>query len=211
MAMDPLLDEQIAYYRAIASEYDTHSIDAPGQPEVLAAFDRFDIGGDVLELTCGQGIWTERLAGSADSMTVVEAAPEMIDIAKKRLGDEPVTFIEADLFTWQPERRWDSVFFGFWLSHVPDERLDAFWTMVADCLVPGGQAFFVDDNHRTEAELIEGPESSVVERRLHDGTAFRAVKVPYTASGLTERLGDLGWDVAADEAGPFYWGTATRS
>jgi hypothetical protein len=29
-----------------------------------------------------------------------------------------------------PDRRYDVVFFGFWLSHVPLERFDAFWSMV---------------------------------------------------------------------------------
>jgi hypothetical protein len=33
-----------------------------------------------------------------------------------------VRFICADLFAWSPERRYDVVFFGFWLSHVPLER-----------------------------------------------------------------------------------------
>jgi hypothetical protein len=28
---------------------------------------------------------------------------------------------------WRPDRRYDVVFFGFWLSHVPLERFAAFW------------------------------------------------------------------------------------
>src|SRR6266511_3494592 len=28
-------------------------------------------------------------------------------------------FIRADIFEWVPDRRYDVVFFGFWLSHVP--------------------------------------------------------------------------------------------
>lgn len=35
MNADPLLDEQIAYYRAIAGEYETHVIPAPGQSDLL--------------------------------------------------------------------------------------------------------------------------------------------------------------------------------
>jgi|GEM_PF-6680068 len=47
------LREQVEYYRAIAGEYETHKIDANGGEELLAAFQNCDIGGDVLELTCG--------------------------------------------------------------------------------------------------------------------------------------------------------------
>ena len=56
-----------------------------------------------------------------------------------------VRFVEADLFAWRPDRRYDAVFFGFWLSHVPLERFDGFWALVADCLAPGGRVCFVDD------------------------------------------------------------------
>jgi hypothetical protein len=41
-------------------------------------------------------------------------------------GNERVRFVAADLFTWTPDRRYDVVFFGFWLSHVPAERFASF-------------------------------------------------------------------------------------
>ena len=210
MSVDPRLDEQIGYYRAIAEEYETHTIDAPGQQDLLDAFDQFNIGGDLLELACGPGQWTERLLESSDSITAVDTSPEMIARASRRVGNRGVRFIEADLFSWRPDRKYDSVFFGFWLSHVPEERFDGFWTLVADSLKPTGRVFFVDDNYRTEAELIEGPDSPIVERRLNDGTAFRAIKVPYKAGELGDRLTALGWEIEVSASGPFYWGTGNR-
>jgi hypothetical protein len=33
-----------------------------------------------------------------------------------------VRFVQADLFAWKPDRRYDVAFFGFWLSHVPCDR-----------------------------------------------------------------------------------------
>src|SRR2546430_9376458 len=44
-----ILAEQLAYYRAIANEYEDHRIDVPGQDELLAAIDAFRPTGDVLE------------------------------------------------------------------------------------------------------------------------------------------------------------------
>jgi len=48
--IDPLLAEQIAYYRAIAMEYEDHTIPCPGGPELYAALDAFRPAGRVLEL-----------------------------------------------------------------------------------------------------------------------------------------------------------------
>jgi hypothetical protein len=43
---DPLLAEQIAYYRAVAPEYEDHTIPGPGEDELIAAIDAFRPTGD---------------------------------------------------------------------------------------------------------------------------------------------------------------------
>jgi trans-aconitate methyltransferase len=208
---DPLLDEQIAYYRAVAPEYERHAIPGADPGEVVAALDAFAPTGDVLELACGPGMWTERLLRHAAAVTCVDGAPEMLARARQRVGDR-ARFVQADLFGWTPARRHDVVFFGFWLSHVPLDRFAAFWRLVDDALRPSGRVFFVDDAHRTPDELIEGAGSATVERRLGDGTRFRAVKVPHRAADLERRLRELGWDVAVTRtAGPLYWGAGGRA
>lgn len=206
------LDQQRRFYRAVADEYDDHAIDVPGHAELMAAVDAFRPAGDVLELACGTGVWTEHLLRTAKTVTAVDAAPEMLARAKARVAAASTRFVEADLFSWRPDRRYDTVFFGFWLSHVPDERFESFWSMVADCLRPDGVVFFVDDNHRTDAELIEGDSSPIVERRLNDGTPFRVVKVAHEPAALERRLRQLHWDItiATPAAGPFYWGHGCR-
>jgi SAM-dependent methyltransferase len=153
-------------------------------------------------------MWTERLLIHAQGVTAVDASPEMIELASARVGgDSRVRFVEADLFAWRPDRRYDVVFFGFWLSHVPPERFDSFWSLVADCPGPGGRVFFVDDTYRTSDELVEGESSPTVPRKLKDGTAFRAVKVQYTPAELERRLTELGWAIEVHAtSGPFYRG-----
>jgi demethylmenaquinone methyltransferase/2-methoxy-6-polyprenyl-1,4-benzoquinol methylase len=70
---------------------------------------------------------------------------------------------------------------------------------------------FIDDAYRTPEELVEGEDSSTVERRLTDGTAFRIVKVPHTPRGLEERLSGLGWRIEVQTtSGPFFWGSGGR-
>jgi SAM-dependent methyltransferase len=208
--LDPLLAEQIAYYRAVAPEYGDHAIAVAGGDELQAALNAFRPEGDVLELACGPGTWTVYLLRHAASVTAVDASPEMLALASARARDERVRFIRADLFSWRPDRRYDVVFFGFWLSHVPLERFESFWTLVADCLKPHGRVLFVDDGYRTPDELIEGASSSTIRRRLNDGSAYRAVKVPHQPSELEDQLNRLGWHFTVTQtSGPFYWGAGS--
>jgi SAM-dependent methyltransferase len=208
---EQLLAEQVAYYRAVSAEYENHALACPGEDELTQALEAFRPAGDVLELACGPGAWTELLLRHADRVTAVDASPEMLARARARVGADRASFIQADLFSWRPERRYDLVFFGFWLSHVPPERFEPFWQLVADCLTPGGRVFFADDAYRTAEELIEGESSSTILRRLDDGTPFRVVKVAHRPQELEQQLSALGWQIRVTQtSGPFYWGAGTR-
>ena len=201
--LDHLLGEQAAYYQALAADYLDQGLDLPGGDEVAEALDAFQPKGSVLELACGPGVWTGQLLRYAADVTAVDAAAEMLAIAAARVGTERVRFIQADLFTWRPDRRYDVVFMGFWISHVPPGRFESFWSVVADCLKPQGRVFFADDAYRTPDELVEGPSSSTIRRQVPDGTAYRLVKVPHQPADLERRLRQLGWDIKVSAtAGP---------
>lgn len=192
---DALLAEQRAYYRAGAAEYDRPYAEYPALQDLLAVVDDLPIAGDVLELACGTGQWTPRLAARARSVTAVDAAPEVLALARARTASPSVRFLAADLFTWQPPRRYDTVFFAFWLSHVPPSRLPAFWNTVAGALAPGGRAVFVDDGPAAAAyeEVLADQSAPAALRRLDDGSQYRIVKVFHDARTLTDDLTALGW------------------
>ena len=207
-----LLGEQVTYYRSLAADYLNQGLDLPGGDELTEALEAFRPAGGVLELACGPGVWTPQLLCHATDVTAVDASPEMLAIAAARVRDDRVRFVQADLFTWLPDRRYDVVFFGFWLSHVPPGCFESFWAMVADCLTEDGRVFFADDAYRTPDELIEGPSSSTIRRRLDDGTSYRIVKVPHRPPDLEQRLRRLGWHITVTStSGPFYWGAGGRS
>jgi SAM-dependent methyltransferase len=211
-SLERLLEEQVVYYREVAPEYEEHALPLPGGSELAEALDEFGPTGSVLELACGPGTWTAQLAHHAVEVTAVDASPEMLAIAAARAGAEHVRFVSADLFSWQPDRRYDVVFFGFWLSHVPPERFASFWSLVADCLKPDGRVFFVDDGYRTADELIEGERSVTIQRRLTDGTAHRIVKVPHRPADLERQLARIGWHIEVHStSGPFFWGAGNRA
>ena len=222
---DELVSEQVDYYRARAGEYDEwflrqgrydHGPELNQQwfdevKEVRAQLNAFRPAGRVLELACGTGLWTERLLQRAAYITAVDAADEVLAINQARLQSSRVKYVKADIFEWRPIEPYDMVFFGFWLSHVPPERFEAFWELVGASLAPDGRVFFVDSRYEPSSTAIdhqlEGAQSTTVTRRLSNGHEFRIVKVLYQADELTNRLARLGWSMRIDEtAGYFIYG-----
>jgi SAM-dependent methyltransferase len=216
------LGEQLAYYRARAPEYDRWSLRRGpfdrgretnewwfAEVEALrAALDAFGPRGRVLELACGTGQWTAHLARYADSLTAVDAAPEAIQINRARLDGLPVRHVQADLFEWRPSEQFDTVFFSFWLSHVPPERFEGFWDMVRSCLAPGGRVFLIDNLRSEAAAEIDpeapGPEAGSVVRTLGDGRRFVVWKVLFTPEELVTATRALGWDLDVRPTGSFF-------
>jgi demethylmenaquinone methyltransferase/2-methoxy-6-polyprenyl-1,4-benzoquinol methylase len=216
-----ILAHQIAYYRARATEYDEWFLrlgrydrgeawNAEWFREVAELEDRvaqFHATGDVLELACGTGWWTERLARTAATLTAVDAAPEVLALNRRRLGDQPISYVQADMFAWEPAGAYDVVFFSFWLSHVPPERFDAFWALVGRAIRPGGRVYFIDSYQPASAEA----DSLISRRELNDGRQFEIVKIFYQPEQLQGRLRALGWDVTvARTAQHFLYGSGRR-
>ena len=145
---DGLLAEQRAYYQARAPEYDEwwqrrdRFDQGPESAEewdrdvaqMAAALETFGATGDVLELAGGTGWWTAHLARTAGHLTVIDSSPESLELNRKRVGRPDVDYLVADLFTWQPLRTYDVVFFSFWLSHVPRPRFPGFWSLCGPVL-----------------------------------------------------------------------------
>lgn len=203
---------QIAYYRARASEYDTSYADRMRMPQLKNALDKWPISGDVLELACGTGQWTQLLSNRANNLTALDAAPEMLDVARTRMRGAATRFIEADIFRWKPDRQYDTIFFAFWLSHVPPAAMSSFWDMLRRALKPGGCVVFLDDS-RAKAEIEEQvPEEQVptVLRTLADGTQHLAVKVLHDSAGLTRHLNDLGWEAHVEQFDLYHVGGIAR-
>ncbi|MEV7343559.1 class I SAM-dependent methyltransferase [Streptomyces sp. NPDC093544] len=200
---DALLAEQIAYYRARAFEYDRVYAERAGLRELMSEFDGLPIAGDVLELACGTGQWTGAPAARARSVTAVDSAPEVLGIARERAGSPNVEFVRADVFARRPELRRDTVFFAFWLSHVPASRLGEFWETVAAALAPHGRAVFVAEGAE---HALEGVTSEV--RSLDDGRGYRIVKIYHEPSALTGELAALGWSADVGQLGDFIVGVA---
>jgi demethylmenaquinone methyltransferase/2-methoxy-6-polyprenyl-1,4-benzoquinol methylase len=213
--LEALVAEQTAYYRARAHEYDqTAAFDASSRAELVVALEAFAPCGRVLELACGTGEWTVELAKHASALTAVDASAEMLTLNRHRVRRADVRYLQADLFAWTPSERYDVVFFSAWLSHVPPQRFEAFWALVADCLNDTGRAFVIDELPAVAAHerLIATAPAPAVERQLTTGARFRTVKVFYEPGRLETSLAELGWDVEIRVVGwRFFYATARRT
>lgn len=226
---DPLADllaDQRSFYRARSPEYDQwwqrlgrydHGPDDTAEWDrqiqlVARAVERFGPVGDVLELAGGTGWWSQRLAQTAKSLTVLDSSRETLRINRERVDRPDVAYVVADIFGWRPNRRYDTVFFSFWLSHVPQRLFEDFWALVDACLRPGGQAFLID-NRRDPTRAAQDPyvideADDVQRRRLNDGSEHRVVKVFYEPDELAERLRRLGWIADLTGTSRFIYGSA---
>jgi SAM-dependent methyltransferase len=196
---------QVAYYRHRAAEYDLTSYeDVPrADRRIEALLDQLRPDGDILEIACGTGIWTRHLAGHARSLTALDAAPEMIALARQRVADPSVAFVAADVLDWVPLRRYDTVFFGFWLSHVPASAFGRFWSVVRSALAGDGRVLFVDDLPEAAGrETYLAGSGEIVERQLRDGTRHQLVKLVRDQPALTQQLTELGWHATMTQSGP---------
>ena len=220
--IEGLLAGQARYYRERAEEYDDwwfrrgrydHGPDANARwfadaAEVKAALERFEPVGEVLELACGTGLWTRHLASLGQHVTAVDASPEMLQLNRKRVADQRVEYIEADIFDWEPDRTYDVCFFSFWLSHVPEERFAAFWEKVRRTLTPEGRVFLIDSSRSDLASAVdhELPDEGdhVMLRRLANGSEFQIIKRFYEPQTLTRQLAELGWHAELTTTNEFF-------
>jgi len=207
-----VIDEMIAYYRARAAEYDewfyrqnrydhgpeVNQLWFDDVAQLEAAFAKLEPVNDALELAAGTGIWTEKLVTIANQLTVVDSSPEMIEINRGKLPNAPVRYVQANIFDWEPDRAYDLVFFSFWLSHVPPERLDAFLTQVRRATRQGGRLFIIDSRFEQTGAARNNPlledEQTYRTRILNDGNEYRIVKIYYETEQLRQLLDAAGFD-----------------
>jgi ubiquinone/menaquinone biosynthesis C-methylase UbiE len=207
--------EMIGYYAARAGEYDDWYLrrgryshgpieDAVWNAELDQAtmwLDGLALAGEIVELAAGTGWWSPLLASKGE-LSIYDAAEPPLDIARDRLLAHRLRAHIHVRDAWaEPDRAVDAVFCGFWLSHVPDDRLDAFLQLVRRWLKPGGRFAYIDSLADPASGALDQPVTPAVEthagidrRRLADGREFRVVKVHRTTARLGEALAKAGFE-----------------
>lgn len=173
-----------------------------------------DLRGErVLEIGCGTGLTTVILAREGRALTAIDASPEMLVEARKKVDPDLVTFIQANMYEWGTTQLFDTIVFTFVLSHVQGARFEDFWQRVGALLLPGGEVFIADSMYSEASTAVDhelaGPHAESVIRRLNDRREFRIAKVFHEPEGLAHKLRGLGWRTDLRAANDLlYFGTA---
>ncbi|HEY7591233.1 MAG TPA: class I SAM-dependent methyltransferase [Candidatus Limnocylindrales bacterium] len=225
-ADDRMLDDRalVDYYAARASEYDDWYLrrgryshgpvhDAAWNAELDAAgawLDGLPISGEIVELAAGTGWWSPLLAPKGE-LSLYDANEAPLDLARKRLVAHGLRAHTHVRDAWaEPDRQVDALFAGFWLSHVPRDRLAAFLGIARRWLKPGGTFAAIDslpDPQSGAADRPAEPPSGRdrVRRRLAGGREFEIVKVFYRADELREAMRGAGFrDADITTTGRFF-------
>jgi SAM-dependent methyltransferase len=205
-----LIDSQIAYYEARASEYERSlgyragrfrgtSPDAAALDLLARIVRALPRVRSTLEIGCGSGIWTRELLRICGRVHCVDSSPAMI--ARNRAACRRASHACADFFQWNSSQQFELVAAAFWLSHVPEPMFEPVIEKVRRLNAPRGRVLIVD-----EAALPEGGSlRSQRSRRLRDGRRFQIVKVYRKPADVREAFARAGYRPSLDiRAGRFF-------
>jgi SAM-dependent methyltransferase len=213
-----LIASQQEFYDLRAPDYGDEALPArrvsgnPPSELISALIDEFAPTGSVLELACGTGTWTRELVQHARTVTAIDGSARMLERNRREVNDSKVRYVQADIFELRPDRRYDAIFFGFWLSHVPPIIFDEFWSLVRSSLRPDGRVAFVDEDDRgiTNDDIHLLDDVPLATRTLRDGRQFDVIKVYWNPNELEARLRSLDWRAEVRRVGEtFLYGSSS--
>lgn len=134
----------------------------------------------VLELACGTGWWTERLATHAASWTATDADLGALEVV--RLKNIQGLSETHTLNAYQPQisAPVDCVFAAHWYSHLLHDECEAFLNAASTCLKPGGRLIMLDNNYvigsSTPISRTDVHGNTYQARPLQDGSTHEVLK-----------------------------------
>lgn len=204
----------IAYYNDRANEYDKVYLNPLEQEDLLKATEIFQnlfSQKTVLEIACGTGYWTARIAKTATSIDATDINETVLDIAKERQNSNNITFYIADMYDLAPGKKYDGVFGGFIWSHILLQDLDPFIDKLKSVLRAGGTAVFIDSNcvENTGHDIrkitkTDEQGNTFQTRMLENGTTHLVLKNFPTEEFLFQKLSRIGTEITFVKL-TYYW------
>jgi tRNA (cmo5U34)-methyltransferase len=101
----------------------------------------------VLDLGAGTGMLGAfiRAEFPQAQLTLLDGAPRMLAQARAKLGEDGITYLEADLMDPLPPGPWDAIVSALAIHHLPDAHKVDVYRRVRAALAPGG--VFVNAEH----------------------------------------------------------------
>ncbi len=189
----------VSYYKDRANEYEKIYSKPERQDDLKSAttiLQEIFADKQVLEIACGTGYWTEKIAAKATSILATDINETVIDIAvKKDFSNKQVSFELADIYNFPLHNKFESLFGGFIWSHILLQDLDKFLSTVNRLVSPGGTVVFMDNNyvessnHPVTTRDEQG--NSFQSRKLEDNTEHLVLKNFPTETFLRNKIKDI--------------------
>ena len=207
------------YYARRAAEYE--KIYAKPERQADLARLREDLpamfeGERVLEIACGTGYWTPLIAARAESVAAMDYNEEVLEIARtKAYPKRNVTFRRRDAYALPAfAQKFDGCFAGFWWSHIPLGRIDAFLHGLTQRLEPGATLVFHDNRYvegnSTPLSRKDAEGNTYQTRRLADGSTHEVLKNYPSRQELEARFSPYAASVRFVEY-DYYWAIIART
>ncbi|GAB2818376.1 class I SAM-dependent methyltransferase [Ferruginibacter profundus] len=139
----------ISYYKERAKEYENIYLKPERQNDLQLAttiLQQIFTHKNIVEICCGTGYWTEKIATTATSIFATDINDTVIDIAKhKSYVYNNVIFGIADFYSFEPPRQYEGLFGGFIWSHIQLQDLHKFIAKASRCVAPGSTIVFMDN------------------------------------------------------------------
>lgn len=184
MTQDPSSENRAGYDRW-AGLYDgyvnsTVAVDDLYFPPVYAHLS----GLRVLDIGCGTGRHTIRLARAGNQVTGIDLSPGMLAVARGKLSGLDVELIEGDVLTTPVVGPFDAVVAALVLEHIAEPT--AFFARVSELLGPGG-GFYISEIHPDR--IAGGTQANFV---AADGEAVRLTSFAHAEADIRNAAGTAG-------------------
>jgi 2-polyprenyl-3-methyl-5-hydroxy-6-metoxy-1,4-benzoquinol methylase len=144
---------------------------------------------DVVEIGCGTGRHTIKLARAKNRVTAIEASRKMLEVARVRTSGLSVEFVETDFFDFSgSENGFDAAVMSLVLEHIanPSDFFIRLYTLIK----PGGE-FYLSEIH--PLRIAKGTQAHFTHPET--GSEVRLVSFAHTDSEIKEASAAAGFQL----------------
>jgi SAM-dependent methyltransferase len=212
-------DDLANYYAQRAAEYEAIYAKPERQYDLEKAatlLQEIFNGKNLLEIACGTGFWTEKIAQTARTIVATDINESVLEIARnKNIPNNNVHFEAVNMYQLQPEKPVEALFGGFIWSHIAIQESPDFIRKANSLVSAGGTVVMMDNRY------VEGSSTPIFsrdefgntyqQRRLQNEEAFLVLKNFPTKPDIENALKDKAVSIRVIELQYFWiaiWQTA---
>jgi SAM-dependent methyltransferase len=203
----------IDYYAKRANEYERIYQKPERQNDLEILRDLFQktlAGKKVLEIACGTGYWTQRVAQTAKTMVATDINEEVLQIARSKTYGCEVNFRKADAFDLNPSPQNDftaSLAVAWW-SHLQRSQIKNFLLHFHRLFPSGSLLVFMDNRFvpgsNTPISRTDDDGNTYQKRKLENGNEYEILKNFTDEKEIRAIIGNSAREICWTEL-TYYW------